>query len=97
MRKLCKRCGTRAVTGKSGAAKYCDLCRGLDPHRNNHRRKTEIIVHVDLESDGNGTILTASYGREDGSSGSLITSDPVAILMWYLDKRFSHCRLILRY
>lgn len=85
MRKLCKRCGTRAVTGKSGAAKYCDLCRGLDPHRNNHRRKTEIIVHVDLESDGNGTILTASYGREDGSSGSLITSDPVAILMWYLD------------
>lgn len=63
----------------------CDRCKKQDPHRNGHRRRKrgEIAVGVDCESAANPTkhhvdldmfendMVTFSFGREDGTSGSI--------------------------
>src|SRR5476651_2576286 len=76
--RMCKRCGFRPVTRGHGA-RYCDLCRSNDKHRNNSRRKSEMVVSVDSEGTknpftGSMDLFTLSYGREDGTSDSILTS-----------------------
>lgn len=71
----CK-CG-RALTGRQKTR--CTMCGRHDKHRNGHRVKPQIIVSVDLEGMQDDEeimhIVSASYGREDGSSDSLSCSD----------------------
>lgn len=59
------------------AKRLCDLCRVADPHRNRarvRRRPSQMFVSVDCEGHQEGSemvLVSASYGREDGSSESL--------------------------
>lgn len=83
---LCKRCGFRTRDGKSP---YCALCRAADPHRNHSRKKSEIIICVDCEGsqrDNIMSLLTMSYGREDGTSDSIATNDPKKALLWLFEQ-----------
>lgn len=96
----CKRCGN-PIESKSNLAVYCNACRNADPNRHANRgswadrkshgeiRKSEalpeMIVHVDTEGDGQGNTFCASYGREDGSSGTVHSSDPVEIILWWME------------
>lgn len=93
---LCERCHKNPIESNSNLAKYCNACKSTDPYYNTGRKTTiadgrksrarpEMIVHVDSEGDGNGGIISASYGREDGSSDSIITSDPVKIFHWWME------------
>lgn len=84
---MCKICGKNSVSGKSNRATKCDACRKADPYRNgiNGRAMPEIIVQVDTEGDGKGNITSASFGREDGTSGSIISNDAVEIIKWWMD------------
>ena len=65
-------CG-RALTGRQKTR--CILCAKHDKHNHRTRAKSQIIVSVDCEGvqDENEImhLVSASYGREDGSSGSL--------------------------
>jgi hypothetical protein len=85
---VCKRCEFRPVTRGYGAT-LCDLCRSNDKHRHNSRKKSEIVVSVDSEGSkdafGQMQLFTLSYGREDGSSGSILTSDAKESLLWLFD------------
>jgi hypothetical protein len=84
--KICQRCQS-PFESYNNLAKYCETCRNADKHRNvgrNSRALPEIIVQVDTEGDGNGSIISASYGREDGSSGSIASADSVEILRWWM-------------
>lgn len=83
---LCKRCHQRppAVGGKS--VQLCDLCRNADKNRHYNRDNKEcIIVHVDSEGLGDGELLCLSFGREDGSSGTIHTESAVEALNWLFD------------
>lgn len=86
--RMCQRCQFRPITGKGNQSKYCDLCRVNDPHRHGTRRKSEIIISVDSEGTqnilGGMELFTLSYGREDGSSGSIETSDAKGALLWLM-------------
>lgn len=85
MTNLCKRCGFRPRQGKSP---YCDLCRANDPHRHNSRKKWEIITSIDSEGtqhDNGMDLFTLSYGREDGSSDSILTTNAKEALLWLID------------
>jgi hypothetical protein len=65
-------CGA-PLTGRQRSV--CGHCRKFDKHRHRTRAKPQIIVSVDLEGrqDENQImhIVSASYGREDGSCDSL--------------------------
>jgi hypothetical protein len=83
----CARCKVRPVTAGHGA-RYCEPCRAADPHRNGKRDQKQIIVMVDCEGkqDQHGMHLwTASFGREDGTSGSVTTGDPRVALRYLAD------------
>lgn len=84
--KMCKRCGYRPVTNPHHNAKFCEQCKLNDPHRHNSRIKEEIIVSVDSEGtqldNGLMDLFTLSYGREDGSSDSILTNDAKKALLW---------------
>lgn len=83
----CQQCGGKIDNGNPHAL-YCNACRKADPHYHRGRKSRalpEMIVHVDTEGDGKGNILCASYGREDGSSDTIHTSDPVKIIHWWID------------
>jgi hypothetical protein len=85
---VCKRCQYRPVTGGHGA-KYCEQCRKNDKHRNNSHKKAEIVVSVDSEGVknfyGGMDLFTLSYGREDGTSDSILTRDAKAALLWLME------------
>jgi DNA polymerase family B len=97
--KICKACGVSPVYRNN--AKYCQACKDADPHRHRTRTaKGQIIVHVDLEGRPNPDktvmvngesypqmcMVSASYGREDGTSGSIWTSDAREALHWMIDE-----------
>lgn len=70
----CK-CG-RPLTGRQKST--CTGCRKVDPHRNSARVKPQIIVSVDCEGVQDEFeimhLVSVSYGREDGSSNSLVAT-----------------------
>src|ERR1700722_9238494 len=93
-------CG-RALTGRQKTR--CTMCGKHDRHRNGSRVKPQIIVSVDLEGEQDAEdimhIVSASYGREDGSSASLSgtrsqLSDPMSrsfltgqeVLEWLIEE-----------
>lgn len=89
MTKTCK-CG-RPIS----AVRYtrCDWCAKADPHRNGHRadKIPQMFVSVDSETkwsdaDERQIITTLSWGREDGSSGSLFGSDAPALYRALFDE-----------
>jgi hypothetical protein len=69
--KLCM-CG-QEITGKQRTR--CRTCAINDPHRHKARCTDEMVVSIDCEGqqDEHGIMhkITCSYGREDGSSGTL--------------------------
>lgn len=90
--KDCKACG-RKFTATDSRRKYCDQCRKADKHRNRTRRKPYMFVSVDGEAlqkvrtdynAGSMRLGSLSYGREDGSSGTLWGS-PKEILSQLVD------------
>lgn len=80
----------------------CTHCRKFDKHRHSSRAKPQIIVSVDLEGkqDENQImhIVSASFGREDGScdsrsvssiaNGTYLTGQDV--LRWLIDRLSGH-------
>lgn len=74
--KYCE-CG-RPVESTHNRATKCNLCKAADPYRHRGRveKKFEIAVAVDTEGhqdpDGIMHFITASYGREDGTSDTLM-------------------------
>lgn len=86
-------CG-RPLTGRQKT--HCTMCRNQDKHRNSSRSKPEIIVSVDLEGrqDKNDImhIVSASYGREDGTCQSLSGDtafeylDGKRVVRWLIDE-----------
>lgn len=82
--RLCGKCKNRPATGGNKAT-LCSVCRSADRHRNHSRDSRTIIVHADSEGDGKGNILCGSYGREDGTSDTLFTSDGAELLLWWID------------
>lgn len=87
MARKCERCGVRDVDADSGpSVRLCELCRKADKNRNYSRdNKDTIIVHVDTEGPGDGTLTCISYGREDGTSATLHTTSGVEALNWLFD------------
>lgn len=79
----CVVCLTKPASGVGRSSK-CDDCRNTDEFRHWGRKYNQILVHVDTEGDGNDNTLCASYGREDGSSDTLFSSDPVEILKFWM-------------
>lgn len=82
--KTCAACHQNPVTAGHGA-RYCDACRKNDRHRHRTRRKDQIFTVIDCEGVQTGNrmdLWTISYGREDGSSGSYISSNPREALTW---------------
>jgi hypothetical protein len=49
-----------------------------------------MIVQVDTEGDGKGSILCGSFGREDGTSDTLFARDGAEILRWWIDNVTGH-------
>lgn len=87
-RPVCSVCGINEPTGTGNAAAKCDECRAADPNRHRNRKpraKKQIGVQVDTEGDGKGNITSASFGREDGTSGSIITNDPIEVIKFWMD------------
>jgi hypothetical protein len=82
--KQCQRCKNRPVAWGNKAT-LCSVCRASDPNRNYGRDSRTIIVHLDSEGDGKGHILCGSFGREDGTSGTLFTRDGAELLLWWID------------
>jgi hypothetical protein len=85
--KPCKKCG-KPVESTGNKALYCNQCKATDKTLHygiRDRSLEEIIVHVDTEGDGKGNIVSASYGREDGTSGSIITGSAPEIIMWWIE------------
>lgn len=89
MTKLCAKCGTE-FTPKSNRGRYCPAC--YDPNRHNTRKTRatpEMFVQVDCEGRQDGDTMqlwTVSYGREDGSSASLVTRSSSDTLTWIIDE-----------
>ena len=95
--RLCAKCGKRPPAGQ-GRAKYCQLCRQADPHRHCDRVVPHILVGVDCESalfttptGATQEPVTFSYGRSDGTSGSLKAPEgdfltPLQVFTWMRDE-----------
>lgn len=81
---------------EKGQKSRCKQCAGNDRHRNNSRKSKvpPIVVSVDCEgqeSNGIMYLISASYGREDGTSKSLTAPEGEhltgpEVLAWYLDE-----------
>lgn len=86
-------CGREIPMGTSARVTRCDYCRAADPHRNAHRKgKTlpKMFVSIDSEgaansdTDSTQRMLTMSYGREDGTSGTIQTESAVRAIKWLM-------------
>ena len=87
------RCACGREYARKGRRNRCQYCSAADPHRNGHRgtKRPEMFVSVDsetewCEAEGRQRLTTLSYGREDGTSESLITHDSRAAYLWLIER-----------
>ena len=70
--------------------------RARNPHRHRARAAKDNCMAVSIDgegrsdADGSMSLITMSYGREDGTSATVFSSDPIVIINWLIDQLSGH-------
>lgn len=86
----CGRCGIREVASANGS--LCAECKRVDKNRHHGRKNADGTVMVKFDTEGYSNaygsqrLLTVSFGREDGTSGTLHTSDQREAIRWMIEQ-----------